>query len=265
MNKQWQNTIYKILSGTIQQSYKKGIASIVNSAKKDLTLEFAVGSGPKLSVEYSKYDLEALDNFNLQAFKVAGVGSYQLEEELKKIGAEYQKGTIDRDTFEILVKQKMLQFGIGVTDQPPSSWIYQNLDIATKSSYQGARWNRVNDPELKGLYSHWIYKTQNDTAVRPAHQALEGKVFAVKDVTASKMIPPNDYGCRCYPEYITQEEAGGETVSKGSDNIGEVPSEFRYNPGDGKDTWQRWLDQQFKDMPESELKELQKMINEKFN
>lgn len=265
MNKQHLKIIYKVLSAAIEKSYKKGIVSIVNSARKDLTLEFAVSSGPKLSVDYTAYDLAALENFKLQAFKVAGVGSYQLEEELKKIGAEYQKGNIDRDTFELLVRQKMSQYGIGLGEQPPSGWLKQNLDTAIKNSFTGARWNRVNDPDLKGLYSHWIYHTQLDEAVREEHQALEGSVFAVDDPAAAKMIPPNDWGCRCYEEYITKAEADGLTVSRGADNIGEVPKDFRYNPGSGKDVWEKWLEQKYNDMPDEELKELQKLINNEFN
>lgn len=265
MNKQFVNTIFNILAKSIDTGYKQGISSIIKSARKDLTVEFAVRDKPKFKVDYTATDIAAIENFKINAFKVAGVGSWQLERELNEIGTKFHSGEIDRDTFEILTRQKMQHYGIELGTQPPSGWIQQNLDIAIKNSIAGARWNRVTDPELKGLYSHWIYHTQLDDAVREDHQVLEGEVFAVADVTASLMLGSNDYGCRCYEEYITQDEAKGLDVSKGIDRIENIPADFRYNPGSGKDVWRRWTDEKFLDMPSAELDALQKMITEKFN
>jgi len=265
LNKEFVNTIYKHLERAIGKGYRYGVNSLVKNARKDFTLEIALTVKPKFSVDYNARDLAAIENFKLNAFKVAGVGSYDLERELNELGVKFHAGEIDRDTFELLVRQRMQNFGIGLGNQPPSGWIQQNLDIAVKNSIAGARWNKVTDPELKGLYSHWIYHTQLDDAVREEHQALEGSVFAVDDPAAARMIPPNDYGCRCYEEYITKAEAEGLDVSRGADKIGEVPQDFRYNPGSGKDTWQRWLDQKFSDMPDAELQKLQKLLNDEFS
>lgn len=196
---------------------------------------------------------------------MACVGSYELEEELKQLGVDYKENKFpDVESYELQVRQKFLKYGIGLGDQPPSGWIKQSLDMSVKSSIQGARWNRVNDPELKGLYSHWIYKTQNDIAVRPAHQQLEGNVYAMSDKAASKLIPPNDFGCRCYQEFITRDESKEHEIKDGSEDLKNVPENFRHNPGNGVDIFNQWLEEKFKDMPEGELKKLEKLLSERF-
>lgn len=273
MNKYFVNTIYKFLAAGIDQGYRSGIKSIVRQNKKKFTYTEKLlfdnkgNRGRIFNIDYTGKDLDAIHNFKLNAFKVAGVGSWELEEELKKLGVKVLESEIpDFDTFEIEVRQKMLQYGIGLGDQPPSGWIKQNIDTAIKNSIAGARWNRVNDAELKGLYTHWKYHTQQDERVRDEHVVLDMTVYRIDDETAAKIIPPIDWGCRCYEEYITGTEARSYdtiTPEKSHELLREVPDEFRYNPGSGKDVWKRWLDQKFNDMPESEYSKLKDLIRNK--
>lgn len=274
MNKYFVNIIYnKHLAPAIDKGYRAGIKSIVSLNKKkfiDEDLRVVLLAGPKsriYNIDYTGKDLDAIDNFKLNAFKVAGVGSWELEEELKKLGIQILESEIpDFDSFEIEVRQKMLQYGIGLTDQAPSGWIKQNIDTAIKNSIAGARWNRVNDYELKGLYTHWIYRTQEDERVREEHMSFNGRVFRIDDEAAAKILPPIDWGCRCYEEYITGAEArsyDSTTPTQSQELLREVPDEFRYNPGSGKDVWKKWLNQKFNDMPESEYQKLKDLIRKK--
>ena len=267
MNKYFVNTIYKILSKSIDAGYKSGIKSIVQQNKKNknrFTGDVIVFADPKFNIDYTETDLEAIMNFKLNAFKVAGVGTWELEEELKELGVRLMESQVpDFDSFELEVRQKMLYYGIGLGDQPPSGWIKQNIDTAIKSSISGARWNRVNDPELEGLYTAWIYHTQKDERVREEHSKLDGAVFDMKDEDAAKILPPVDWGCRCYEEYITGTEADSyeiTTPNNVQELLREVPVEFRYNPGSGKDVWKRWLDQKLHGMPETEYAKLKSLI-----
>lgn len=278
MNKYFVNIIYKNLAKAIDSGYKAGVRSIIKQNKKKFTVDptfiFALTKDARITfddkkskiynIDYTGKDLDAIYNFKLNAFKVAGVGSWELEEELKKLGVNILESEIpDFDSFELQVRQKMLEYGIGLGDQPPSGWLKQNIDTAIKNSIAGARWNRVNDPELSGLYTHWIYKTQEDERVREEHVALDGRVFRIDDPAAAKILPPIDWGCRCYEEYITGTEARSyETTSpeKSQELLNEVPDDFKYNPGSGKDIWKRWLEEKFHDMPESEYSKLKDLI-----
>ena len=274
MNKYFIKSIYGILSTGIDKGYKTGIESIISQNKKKFKKlnKFSENEliyfGPKkgnriFKIDYSGKDLKAIHNFKKNAFQVAGVGSWELEEELKKLGIDVMNGTIDRNAFEIAVRQKMQQYGIGLGDQPPSGWIQQNLDHAMKSSMAGARWLRVTDPQLKGLYSAWVYHTQEDDRVRPAHQVLDGKVFSMDDPVAARMIPPVDWGCRCFEDYITRAEASDMDIAGNSDElIKEVPPDFRFNPGIDQDIWNKWLDQKLSDMPARDLAQLNAMMKD---
>lgn len=268
MNKYFVNTIYKQLSKAIDEGYKSGIKSIVKLNKKKfdegVTDKIVFADDPVFSIDYTGKDTEAIKNFKINAFKVAGVGTWELEEELKDLGVTLlDSEVIDYDTFELQVRDKMIQYGIGLGDQPPGGWIKQNIDTAIKNSIAGARWNRANDPELNGLYTAWIYKTQQDERVREEHAALDGQVFSMDDATGAQIFPPNDWGCRCYEEYLTGAEAESydlNTPEQSQELLREVPEDFRYNPGSGKDVWKRWLDQKLHQMPEEEYTKLKSLI-----
>jgi SPP1 gp7 family putative phage head morphogenesis protein len=265
LNKHFVNIIYKHLGKAIDAGYKTGIRSVVKRNKKELKFR----DTPLFDVDYTSTDEDAILNFKRQAFKVAGVGTWELEEELKKLGVDILESSLpDFDGFELAVRQAMLNYGIGLGDQPPSGWIQQNIDTAIKNSIAGARWNRANDPEVKGLYTHWMYRTQKDDRVRDEHVELEGAVFAMDDPVGALIFPPNDWGCRCFEEYLTGAEAQGyeaNTPTTSRELLRKVPEDFRYNPGDGKSVWKRWLDQKFNDMPESEYNKLKLLIKQEFN
>ena len=270
MNRQVLETIYAKLEKAIDAGYKAGIKSIVEQNKQKRRLfTFAKPKSPAFSLDYTLEDLDAINNFKMNAFRVAGVGSYDLEEELKELGVELMKsGLPDFDEFDLAVREKFMKYGVGLGDQPPSGWIKQNIDTAIKSSRAGARWNRVNDPDVSGVYTHWTYMTQLDASVREEHAKLHGLTFRIDDSSASRLIPPLDWGCRCYESYITGTEAEGYVTPNDEqvqELLNEVPEDFRYNPGDSEQAWQHWIDQKYAGMPEGKKNEIEKMVKEKFS
>lgn len=48
------------------------------------------------------------------------------------------------------------------------------------------------------LFPYWRYETVGDDKVRASHAALDGKVFALKDVKSRQFFPPNEHNCRCF-------------------------------------------------------------------
>ena len=56
------------------------------------------------------------------------------------------------------------------------------------------------------------YQTVGDDHVRPAHQALDGRIFSLDDATARRVWPPNSWNCRCeFIQYLG--DAKGKTTS----------------------------------------------------
>lgn len=64
-----------------------------------------------------------------------------------------------------------------------------NVGIQTSRYYQLRR-----DADA---FPFWEYYTQGDAQVRPAHRALDRKVFRADDPIWDKVYPPNGWNCRC--------------------------------------------------------------------
>ncbi|WP_020403758.1 phage minor head protein [Gracilimonas tropica] len=79
----------------------------------------------------------------------------------------------------------------------------------------------------------WIYRTAGDQRVREEHDKLAGTVVRYDDPFWITHYPPNDWGCRCGVDSMTdaQLEARGLTPTSG-ENIDDFAGEgWNYNPG----------------------------------
>lgn len=82
----------------------------------------------------------------------------------------------------------------------------ENADIAY-AGVMAYRWMRMSAND-------WVvYWTQNDSRVRPWHLELQGYA-APRDEFPSWMIPPIEYNCRCFLEYIEAGLMGSRTDLK---------------------------------------------------
>lgn len=260
--------IYKHLEESIDEGYRAGLRSIVKQNRRNKKL-FTFFKDPAFNIAYTDADEMAIDAFKRNAFRVAGVGSYDLEEELKELGVDLLDTSLpDFDLFELEVREKFLKYGIGLGDQPPGGWIKQNIDTAIKSSHATARWNRVNDPDVSGVYTHWMYMTQSDERVRDEHVRLHGMIFPIDDASAASMVPPLDWGCRCYETYLTGAEIEGYAAPNDDqmqELLEKVPVDFRHSPADADATWKNWISGRYKDMGKPAAEEIEKMVKQKFD
>lgn len=80
--------------------------------------------------------------------------------------------------------------------------------------YKAAMENVDNRP-------YWQYVAVMDNRTRPAHGALNGKVFRYDDIFWRTHFPPLGFRCRCRMTALTEAEVKKEglTVSKGEDHI----------------------------------------------
>lgn len=257
MNKEVTDIIFKHLSKGITSGYDAGLNSVMKRLKKK---KF------KITVSHTLVDKKAIDAFRREAFLVAGVGSYELEEKLKELAIEIivNQGQ-DFSKFEPLARKTMLDYGIGLEEQAPSGWLKTNLYTATNTSYKSAEWNRLHDPDIKHVYPAYEYKTQGDDHVREEHQALEGLVALADDPIWDTIFPPNDWNCRCYVNPLDSDETENSDVmdidrSEEQDKniIKNVAPEFRRNAGKDLSIWGKWLDQKYSDLPKDVRQEIVK-------
>ena len=260
MNKIYQKKIYNILKRAIESGYKAGIQTIVQLNKK---MQYA---DAKYSVSYTAADEEAIHNFLLEAFQVAGVGSIELERKLKEAGEKLMRGEIkSKDDFELEVRRLMMNYGVDLADQPPSGWIQTNIDTAITSATNAARWKRLNEKGIGELYPALEYCTQRDIAVREEHAAMDGLIYRRTDPIWDTIYPPNGWNCRCYckPIGITEAEQynileSNEKTRKEYMNL--VENDFRRNSGKTDSIWDKWLRQKYRDMSEKDVAEIKRSL-----
>ena len=70
------------------------------------------------------------------------------------------------------------------------------------NAYAAGRYRQLK--EDADIYPYWRYVTAKDSAVRPAHRALEGKVFKADDPFWATHYPPNGFNCRCIVEAVDE-------------------------------------------------------------
>jgi SPP1 gp7 family putative phage head morphogenesis protein len=275
------------LESQMKKAYKGGIKSVVTKNKK--LIEGSFQEGRKLQeqlqlqeewrdkilmqegrnlieVDWTAADFEALMNFRVECFTVAGVGVYELEEKLKKLAEQIQKGEhplqkearkagkeLDaQKLFEAEARKIMIEY-IPIKDQPPGGWLKTNLNTAVASSYQAAQYNRLQDPYMKALYGYYMYMTMDDGKVRDEHMTLHGRIWRNDDPVWDVIWPPQGWNCRCRVEPMTADEvmeAGVEVENTGGDKEvikkitkeGGIQKEFQRNSGQSRSIWGKWLD-----------------------
>ena len=251
------------LEGQIQKAYAGGIGMVVKKNKR--LMGFSDDRRNMIKVDYTKTDREALNNFRVECFTVAGVGSFELERKLNELAVKIQEGkfpgqTKDTDVnmlFEAEARRLMQQY-IPLKGQPPGGWLRTNLNTAVASSFQAAQYIRLQDEYMKAVYPYYMYKTVGDNKVRDEHAALDGKVWRADDPIWDTIWPPLDWNCRCYVEPMMEEEVimSGISVERSDELKDMAAKNFRRNPGKDKSIWGKWLDSELEGVDIEELKKM---------
>ena len=140
------------------------------------------------------------------------------------------------------IKRKLLQLiEDGGTLADFRAWIGDQAQVWTRAytelvfrqnvlgSYDRARWEEINDPELGDEFPYLMYDAVNDSRTRPTHAALDNMTWRKEDFP-DEHWPPNGFNCRCEVRNLNADlldRVGGELVT---DRPDEQPDEgFRAN------------------------------------
>lgn len=95
-----------------------------------------------------------------------------------------------------------------------TNWLRAEYNHAVAVGQSSSSWFKIyNERDVIG---QWEYQTMADGNVRPKHFALHGNVYDIEDKEARRIIPPNDWECRCE---ALQSTKTNPTISKGSDGV----------------------------------------------
>lgn len=248
----------------IPKAYNKGISELI--ARNKLAIKAAVISNDDegrnfFKVDYSAKDLQALQNFKVEAFTVAGVNSYRLNEDIKQLAVDvWQNKEQNLALFEKLAREKMLEY-LPVDNLPPGNQLKANWNTGLAGAYNGAEFIRLQDPALQKVYPGYKYMTRNDSRVRAEHAELHGKIFRADDKIWLIIYPPNGWNCRCFVIQLDYNEFGtlraddennmtsitDERRKELVNNAG-IDSDFARNPGAVKSIWSKWINTQLKEV-----------------
>mgnify|MGYP001765241371 CR=1 FL=1 len=196
---------------------------------------FFSGKGEQLAWDYT----EVWGESNVHAYTVAKATSLEL---LRTIRAETAKAVGPGQTFEQFKKtlrprleamgwwgkQEVLDIDTGEITQAQLGSVRRLRTIYqtnVQTAYMAGRYKRYVSNAVDRPY--WRYVAIMDGRTRPAHAALNGKVFRWDDPIWKVIWPPNGWGCRCRVVALTQAEfdALGLPLDDGTDMIfeSEVP------------------------------------------
>jgi len=119
-----------------------------------------------------------------------------------------------------------------------TGWRIENIfRTNVQTAYSVGRWRQMQ--EVKNRRPFWQYKAVLDSSTRPAHAAMDGKVFHADHPVWNQWYPPNGFGCRCYVRSLSARQMQERGLREQRRGVSEKPDEgWRYNPGAaGLDAW----------------------------
>jgi SPP1 gp7 family putative phage head morphogenesis protein len=124
-----------------------------------------------------------------------------------------------------------------------TGWRLDNI-FATNSqeTYSVGRYKQLQ--EVKQSRPYWMYVAVMDSATRPDHAAMNGKIYHADHPFWDQWYPPNGFRCRCYVRTLSARQMKKLGLKEETSGVGIKPDKgFDYNPGQtGLDHWKPDLD-----------------------
>lgn len=173
-------------------------------------------------------------------FAIAGIEEGELLKQAQAalIEAIDTGGTLE--TFSAALKERAVKytgvaFGRNLAGKELGDYHLRTLfRTNTMGAYNEGRREIFEDPDVADDIVAYMYNAIDDDRVRPAHAAMDGKIYAKDSPVWAQWWPPNGYNCRCTVDPITRDEAARiapETISTALPAVGD--DAVRPDPGFG--------------------------------
>lgn len=91
-------------------------------------------------------------------------------------------------------------------------------------AYSVGRYAQMTNDMVRAARPYWQYDAVDDGRTRPAHRALDQKVYRSDDAVWDTIYPPNGFNCRCLVRALSDSDVArrGLTVESGSGVVGSI-------------------------------------------
>lgn len=163
---------------------------------------FACSDGA-VKISFDVTPEQVLQQLRERAFTISGIENDEL---LKAIQSKLEEYVREGKTYrEFLVDASQLFESFGVTPLAPYR-IQTVFRTNLYNAYSAAQLDQIN--QMRDRFPMWRYVAILDSATRPDHAALNGKIFRVGEGP----YPPIDYNCRCTAQHLHMYQVDEERI-----------------------------------------------------
>jgi hypothetical protein len=156
---------------------------------------FSFGIDDALTFSTGSRELDLLEHFNHNVAIFSGAKTHQ------------QVVDMTREVFKDGTKQSFADFKESagkIFDTYNKDWLLTEFKMSHNQALSGRRWLDIT--RNADVFPALKYVTTGDQRVRDEHVILDGIVRPVNDLFWRRFYPPNDWGCRCGVEQMTERE-----------------------------------------------------------
>ena len=85
-------------------------------------------------------------------------------------------------------------------------------------AYQAGRYKQMTDPDVLKARPFWEYFAVMDASTRPAHAAMNGRVYPADSPVWRQWYPPNGFNCRCTVRSLSKRDLKSEGLKVETDD-----------------------------------------------
>jgi SPP1 gp7 family putative phage head morphogenesis protein len=166
------------------------------------------------------------------AFTIAGLTQAEVLQDLQDLVDEaIQNGSTPEEFID------QFKYQVGDRWTVDDSRIRQILDSNVRSSERQGKYERLMNPALQSMRPYLMWRHRDSVVPRPAHLALNGKVFPANHPFWSIAFPSCAFGCKCVAMSLSGKDVArmGLTIEEPPDPHSIAGPGWGYTPGAGTD------------------------------
>lgn len=152
---------------------------------------------------------EQLDFFKAKSFTIACVARDDVVAMVKDELEKAMKGKSDIREFRKNLDHIFRQAGLNLLHPHRIDTIYRTN---MQQAFSAARYLQMTKPHILKARPFWKYVAVKDGSTRPAHKAMDGRVFHHDNPVWRVWYPPNGFNCRCQVISLSQREVDRDNL-----------------------------------------------------